>query len=73
MTTAAELHRLGSKLRSQGATRGDWLTYIDGTLPFLRAAMTPKAAPECPVCESRRKAKAASQKRWRAGKRRTSK
>lgn len=59
--TPAELHRLGSKLRTQ--VRGDLFEYIDGTLPLI---LKPKAADKgCAVCAERRKAKTEAQKRWR--------
>lgn len=69
-----ELHQLGCRLRTLGMCRGDWLTYIDGTLPLLTLTPQIVAAPkvdlpkvktECPTCASRRKKKAQAQKRWR--------
>ena len=64
-----ELHRIGSKIRAQGSTRGDLLTYIDGTLPLLTKA--PQSSENCPTCAARRKAKAAAQKKWRATREKT--
>ena len=66
-----DLQRLGRKLRTLGSTRGDWLTYIDGTLPLL--VVRPEKSgknlqPACAVCAARRKAKAATMRKWRAGK-----
>lgn len=76
--TRSELHQLGSKLRTLGMCRGDWLTYIDGTLPLLtmmpQVVIQPKRdlplpqIGECPLCAERRKKKAQAQKNWRKGK-----
>jgi hypothetical protein len=72
MMTRSELHQLGSRLRTLGSTRGDWLTYIDGTLPLLTAAQVSTAPKhECPVCVERRRQKAKAQKNWRRKKERS--
>jgi hypothetical protein len=57
--------------------RGDWLTYIDGTLPLLTMMpqvivqptmelRRPPSIDECPICAERRKKKARAQKNWRS-------
>ena len=68
----SELHALGCRLRTLGSTRGDLVTYIDGTLPLLVHVSAPKPeilkdTVECPACAERRRKKAAAQKRWRKG------
>jgi hypothetical protein len=72
--TRTELHQLGCRLRALGSTRGDWLDYIDGTLPLLTMVPPVMIAPkaelarptlECLTCTDRRRKKAKAQKNWR--------
>ena len=67
-----DIYALGCRLRTLGSTRGDLVTYIDGTLPLLVHVSAPKPelledTVECPACAERRRKKAAAQKRWRKG------
>lgn len=57
----AELHALGTKLRTQ--VRGQFFEYIEGTLPLI--GKTLPSAKGCPVCAERRKVKAEAMKRYR--------
>jgi hypothetical protein len=58
-----ELRSLGDRLKRQTTNR-DVLAYIDGTMPIIGLTVSSSDVQTCPVCEARKKAKAAAQRKW---------